>query len=181
MLKEIDKGFLIGRWWTHYIRYWDADLAETKRIIDTGDKWLEVVLKKMRGGQRHLPPYIFVEEDSRLTKAYLAHVSGRCGYKYVTATKCYFCQSDEGDIHIDEDDIDIRDSTLYPINELELLLEQNFLYRARIYDTWFHENNGNEEMMRRHFAAMQYHKKRAEKINTKLLKCLIRQKSPIGD
>ncbi len=27
MLKEIDKEFLIGRWWTHYIRYWDADLA----------------------------------------------------------------------------------------------------------------------------------------------------------
>ena len=170
MISKIDKGFLISRWWSLYSKEWDSDVVEEKRIISKGDKWLEVLLKKIRGGQRHLPPYIYVIEEDKLTKAYLSYVSGRVGFKYITATKRYFYQSDENDIYPEEGDIDIRDTTLYSSGELDSLLEDNFLYRARVYDTWFHEEKGDKEMMHRHFESLQYHKKRADEINDRVRK-----------
>jgi uncharacterized protein (DUF1810 family) len=169
MISKIDKGFLISRWWTHYIRDWDPDFAEAKRIIAKNDKWLETLLKKIRGGQRHLPSYIYVIEGEKLTKAYLSYISGRCGYEYVTATKKYFYQSD-GDIYPDEDDIDVRNTDLYSSDDLSSLLEDNFLYEARVYDTWFYEMKGDKEMMQRHFESLQYRKKRADEINKKIRK-----------
>ena len=170
MLGKIDKSWFIFRWWTRFVREWDEDLAEEKRIIAKKDKWLEVLLKKIRGGQRHLPPLIYVIEEDKITKAYLSYVSGRVGFQYITATKRYFYQSDEGDIYPDEGDIDIRETTLYNSEDLSSLLVENFLYKARVWDVWFYEEKGDTETMQWHFESLQYHKKRAKEINDKALK-----------
>jgi hypothetical protein len=173
MLNEIDKSRLIFRWWTCYI----DDCDEIDRIMNKGDKWLEFLLKKIKDGKKPTPPHIYVIEENVLTKAYLSYESciGKYGsnigdYDYVTATKKYCYKRKRINFRPDRDGIDLWKTTLYSNEDLSSLLEQNSLYKARVYDVWYYRQFDDREMIEWHSEPLRYHKKRADEINNEVRK-----------
>lgn len=154
---------LIGNYYTVYSNDYSVDSAFENKILAYGDKWLEQLLIAIRKAKRTLPLYLYVKEGGKVLKAYLASTSGYLEHTYVTSTKIYQYLPDK-DLKVEGN---LRINSLYSDEDLEILIESNWIHSERIRDVVYYERIGNVEALARHRNFLSSAKRSSNRINQK--------------
>jgi hypothetical protein len=155
---------LIDNYYNIYSTSYATDFAFEDKILAYGDMWLEQLLTAIRKAKRRLPSYLYVEEGGEVLKAYLASTSGYLEHTYVTSTKMYHYLPDKDK----EVDNNLRISSLYSDEDLEVLMDSNWIYYERIKDLIYYESLGKAASITRYYNSLVSAKATSDKINKRI-------------